>query len=451
MPIHGPPVNNIIRTGPNAPGFVTVMRTPTEVARLEREVHTLRMNLLDRIRECPYVDCDRYFPLKNASELDKHLKEDHTILQCFLCTKKQTLLPYFNSDAIRQHFLGDHYDELKEFFTGKMDITPPSNRDKCCNRCGRDQSKLNDPSDQQHHDNNCRPVKRDAKILYYCQYCAQPGQTPWINCPCGRRTAGIVAKDGKYCRTCGLEFAQHMSPAYREKHIRFCKPPNGHPYENCPHCGVVLFDLEFTARQRHIFACSSSNGNGSAPKNPRVPKVPKFPEDYVNPGGPSNPPQPSKPKTVIFTSDDNAPSDTVLETLDLITREDPSSDETDVKLEVKPEDITPPKRKRSNRDDEDDEKPPLAKKAIVITDSEESSSVSSSSIAEDTPSGSSGAEEGVDERWQPRIPIDLRPDWRRVDRVVSQAFGDRAASGPPTSQPPSSSRPPRNFSEPPRY
>ncbi|KAI0450582.1 hypothetical protein F5B21DRAFT_490595 [Xylaria acuta] len=112
MPLHGPPLESIIRTGPSMPGVSIAMLTPTEVLRLQREVHSLRFQLMDRTRECPYADCDRYFTFADSDSLDKHIREDHNVLRCFLCDKNQHLLPYYNADQIKEHFASEHVDDL---------------------------------------------------------------------------------------------------------------------------------------------------------------------------------------------------------------------------------------------------------------------------------------------------------------------------------------------------
>ncbi|KAI0546992.1 hypothetical protein F4679DRAFT_377137 [Xylaria curta] len=120
MPLHGPPLESIIKTGPNMPGVSIAMLTPTEVLRLQHEVHSLRLQLLDRTRECPYADCNRYFRFGDAEGLDKHVREDHYVLRCFLCEKDKHLLPYFNADQIKKHFVSEHVDDiLKAYGQGK--------------------------------------------------------------------------------------------------------------------------------------------------------------------------------------------------------------------------------------------------------------------------------------------------------------------------------------------
>ncbi|KAI1459835.1 hypothetical protein F4805DRAFT_33171 [Annulohypoxylon moriforme] len=114
IPIHTAPIESIVRTGPYVPGYTTAMRTPGEMARLERETHTLRGNLLDRIRECPYNDCQRYFPFRDREGLARHLTEDHQTLRCFLCDKESTLLPYYDQNSIRRHFIDVHQRDIAD-------------------------------------------------------------------------------------------------------------------------------------------------------------------------------------------------------------------------------------------------------------------------------------------------------------------------------------------------
>ncbi|KAI0440810.1 hypothetical protein F4803DRAFT_563528 [Xylaria telfairii] len=121
MPLNGPPLESILRTGPSMPGVSIAMMTPTEVLRLQREVHSLRFQLLDRTRECPYADCDRYFTFADTVGLDKHVREDHNVLRCFLCDKDKHLLPYYNTDQIKEHFVKEHVDDILKAYgqTGK--------------------------------------------------------------------------------------------------------------------------------------------------------------------------------------------------------------------------------------------------------------------------------------------------------------------------------------------
>ncbi|KAI0881377.1 uncharacterized protein GGS22DRAFT_197088 [Annulohypoxylon maeteangense] len=114
IPIHGAPIENVVRTGPHVPGYTTAMRTPGEMARLQRETHRLRGNLLDRIRECPYNECQRYFPFRDREGLARHLKEDHKTLSCFLCNKDSHLLPYYDQTSLRRHFLDVHQQDIQD-------------------------------------------------------------------------------------------------------------------------------------------------------------------------------------------------------------------------------------------------------------------------------------------------------------------------------------------------
>ncbi|KAI0188152.1 hypothetical protein EV127DRAFT_434807 [Xylaria flabelliformis] len=119
MPLHGPPLESIIKTGPSMPGVSIAMLTPTEVLRLQHEVHSLRFQLLDRTRECPYADCNRYFTFDDADGLDKHVREDHYVLRCFLCDKNKHLFPYYSTDQIKKHFVSEHVDDILTAYGAK--------------------------------------------------------------------------------------------------------------------------------------------------------------------------------------------------------------------------------------------------------------------------------------------------------------------------------------------
>ncbi|KAI0430104.1 hypothetical protein F5Y09DRAFT_356292 [Xylaria sp. FL1042] len=122
MPPYGLPLESVIKTGPSMPGVSIAMLTPTEVLRLQQEVHSLRFQLLDRTRECPYADCDRYFTFSDGEGLDRHIREDHNTLRCFLCDKNQHLLPHYNADQIKKHFVAEHLDEILRAYGGVAQI-----------------------------------------------------------------------------------------------------------------------------------------------------------------------------------------------------------------------------------------------------------------------------------------------------------------------------------------
>ncbi|KAI1810800.1 hypothetical protein GGS20DRAFT_565876 [Poronia punctata] len=126
MPLYGPPLEPIIKTGPGVPGVSIAMVTPTEMLKLQHEVHSLRLQLLDRTRVCPYADCDRYFTYADGDGLDRHVREDHTILRCFLCRKDENLLPYYNAAKIQEHFVHEHVNDILEAYGG---AAPPMSRE----------------------------------------------------------------------------------------------------------------------------------------------------------------------------------------------------------------------------------------------------------------------------------------------------------------------------------
>ncbi|KAI2638414.1 hypothetical protein GGS21DRAFT_437924 [Xylaria nigripes] len=141
MPLHGTPLESIIKTGPSMPGVSIAMMTPTEMLRLQREVHSLRFQLLDRTRECPYADCDLYFTFSDTEGLDRHIREDHAVLRCFLCDKDKHLLPQYNLDQIKKHFVSEHLNDILQAYGGKSNSTfaseyKPEKRCRHFNTCG---------------------------------------------------------------------------------------------------------------------------------------------------------------------------------------------------------------------------------------------------------------------------------------------------------------------------
>lgn len=291
MPIHGPPIETIIHTGPNVPGFTTAMRTPSEVARLEREVHTLRGNLLDRLRECPYLNCKRYFAFSDGEGLDRHLRQDHNRLQCFLCDKEKNLLPYYDQYNIRRHFIDEHYYDVQQLVGVSGGEPPHSRTPDYCHMCGRDQLMLNKPADRKHHEKKCQTGI--TTISAWCKICGRVKGHPREVCEC---ETGLTLRNrlDRYCATCGLEYDKTMDSLYRERHAMHCKPLGGWPYDCCPGCGIILTDKTSTEKSVHISACISGahTGKPTRPSNTN-------PEDQ--PGG-----QPGgQPGDQITPDDDN--------------------------------------------------------------------------------------------------------------------------------------------------
>ncbi|KAI2467610.1 hypothetical protein F4781DRAFT_304569 [Annulohypoxylon bovei var. microspora] len=301
IPIHAAPVETIIRTGRYVPAFTTAMRTPGEMARLEREVHTLRGNLLDRIKECPYMDCERYFAFKDSKGLDRHLREDHNTLRCFLCETETTLLPYYNNDAIRRHYINVHSDDIKDTMTDPKSSGSNCEGDPYCNRCGRNRKLLNNPDDQTSHDQDCTlgPTSDET----YCIHCGSSREDPdYNNCDCGQQ-AKDARDPGDYCDKCGMRYDPSWNRIYRERHNKECRRPGGELNDYCPSCGIILADKSRNDRLRHIISCKRPGPDNvaarSGPVGSKPPVVPK----------PTNPkpvdPKPVNPKPTFSTGNGN--------------------------------------------------------------------------------------------------------------------------------------------------
>ncbi|KAL7620117.1 hypothetical protein AAE478_009109 [Parahypoxylon ruwenzoriense] len=268
LPIHAAPVETIIKTGPNMPGYTIAMRTPSEVARLEREVHTLRGHLLDRIRECPYLDCGRYFPFSDGEGLARHLREAHQTLACFLCPGTRHIFPYFDHYSIRQHFLSEHYDDLKKLFGVPDNVADQAGHiivTNYCHSCGRDQFKLKNPKDRMHHHRVCEEPSQRGLIVgptAWCRYCGRALQNGHTSCECGLKSFETF-DPGNFCPSCGLEYDSTMDRGYREIHKNFCKHPSGKPNDCCAYCGIVLKDKNDDEKRWHMQSCMEKSSSSS--------------------------------------------------------------------------------------------------------------------------------------------------------------------------------------------
>ncbi|GAP84442.2 hypothetical protein SAMD00023353_0702670 [Rosellinia necatrix] len=139
-------LESVIRTGPGVPGVSIAMMTPTEVLRLQREVHVLRALLLDRARACPFAGCERAFAFADAGGLDRHVREEHSVLRCFLCDKDVHLLPYYDADQVKRHFLEEHVADVLEAF-GSLAVKSDSSQGRSSSDGDQDDSDDSDSDD----------------------------------------------------------------------------------------------------------------------------------------------------------------------------------------------------------------------------------------------------------------------------------------------------------------
>ncbi|KAI1262766.1 hypothetical protein F5Y18DRAFT_429631 [Xylariaceae sp. FL1019] len=284
MPLHGPPLESIIKTGPSMPGVSIAMMTPTEMARLQREVHSLRGQLLDRIRTCPYHDCERYFPFSDGAGLDMHVREEHSVMRCFLCNEEEHLIPYYNADRIKQHFQNVHLNQIVSSFGGRDGrinnledlIGDSSGLEHYCDRCGRDQFALGHPADRSAHSDKCftratsDPPKPENQK--FCGHCAssleltgkdEDGRLRFSD-PCLSCFEFAHKKPQKFCTTCTMKFDENMDQNYRVKHTKMCRPVSGRNWDYCPYCGSDLRNLQEPDRKRHAIFCEHKPKNDHA-------------------------------------------------------------------------------------------------------------------------------------------------------------------------------------------
>ncbi|KAK8064443.1 hypothetical protein PG994_007081 [Apiospora phragmitis] len=293
MPLHAPSLESVIRTGPDVPAITLGMRTATEMARLEREVHTLRGQLLDRIRVCPYIDCEQRFSFLDTQGFERHIKYEHKILQCSLCTAfpppngkdldiDRSLLS-MDREQILQHMSDVHVEQLQSFIlppkgAGRgskvWEKATPEQKKKVqlilfpfCIHCGRHELKLDDPEDMFYHHLTCRGNDAENRKRLtpapFCKACGGPattntyGQIRCADAACAIHDPNVECNKD-CCEKCGFN-QSGCSKAYRTKHGHFCRALPGGDWDGvnrfCPFCGIFVEDLDAEEQEEHIWLC----------------------------------------------------------------------------------------------------------------------------------------------------------------------------------------------------
>lgn len=292
MPLHAAPLETVIRTGPSVPSVSLGLRTSTEMARLEREVHMLRGHLLDRSRECPYHDCHRFFHYLDTKSFEDHFTQEHAIVRCTLClafapTKKHAGMLYLDRKQIIEHILNDHSEQLTAFFSvpnsdHAMPSQPPTRLRASltsrpgypfCGRCGRNNTKCCEAEDLENHMFRCAVPSwspDSGPPPAYCESCGTKTGScwPYTSCPdskCVSHNPKLPGED-RFCHKCGLRWKDKYSDSYKARHASGCNYMGGMDDSFCVHCGVSLHGV-----QNHDEVCSARNepsGTHNAEQNP---------------------------------------------------------------------------------------------------------------------------------------------------------------------------------------
>ncbi|KAI1333921.1 hypothetical protein F5Y15DRAFT_321351 [Xylariaceae sp. FL0016] len=134
IPMRGTFIEPVLQTGPSVLGVTLAVATPTETVRLRREVQSLRYELLDKTRACPFVGCNTTFLYNEREGLDQHILTEHSILQCVFCQRQSRanqLMPYYDQQQILKHFAESHADEYYRLLSdtgrgGTVDTSGPT-------------------------------------------------------------------------------------------------------------------------------------------------------------------------------------------------------------------------------------------------------------------------------------------------------------------------------------
>ncbi|KAL2268406.1 hypothetical protein VTJ83DRAFT_3252 [Remersonia thermophila] len=118
IPVNAPPVDRLLDIRADSVPVVSLsVLTPTEVRQLQRDYHDMRNLVLGRVEKCPYKGCGEAVPTDEPGGMDRHLREQHTAVQCnFGCG--EPLFAHWSPSEWRTHFWENHQAEI-QWLAGK--------------------------------------------------------------------------------------------------------------------------------------------------------------------------------------------------------------------------------------------------------------------------------------------------------------------------------------------
>jgi len=280
MPLHGPAIEPVISTGSLAtPLVTTAVPTPTEGHQMQRDLNELRNEALNRSQRCPFPHCDQVFPLDAGSRraaLSTHVMYAHKADKCNFCDE---LLFHSWTDAQRMKHFNDRH--MGVMISGgqleDQDISLPyqhrSNTGEAemnnwayCPRCGRNHIQLDVAADRKYHDGVCYRPDANEESGRWCGHCGQrmteSTASDHVNGACLGKTQYNTVPRPPYCLNCGISLGV-FSQAYRQKHVRECKPLRTGQVLFCPFCGR---DFQAVAHPRdHVRNCYLRPGRSNLP------------------------------------------------------------------------------------------------------------------------------------------------------------------------------------------
>ncbi|KAH8193923.1 hypothetical protein TruAng_011911 [Truncatella angustata] len=280
IPVNAPPKEPMLRVGPRVPAITMGLRTPTEMANIEDEVHKLRGLILRRTRDCPYEDCGSVFEYDDCATLDLHLREEHTKLRCPFCHIKgdhsqatEGALYAIDQTSALKHLYQEHGEDI----INQPDVAaanvgsnfiPKVVRDntdrneivagyKHCDRCGRDNTACHGTEDRENHAEKCLNGVSPDKRIYYCVCCATAyyeNTTGCENVECIGKTGTVDTPPDICCRNCGLLWSG-LAKDHIQQHKVVCKPLGGNEGDFCSFCGTRTAGMDHMQRASHAEHC----------------------------------------------------------------------------------------------------------------------------------------------------------------------------------------------------
>lgn len=112
IPINAPPSQHMLRTTSSVPMVSKAINTPTEQARLERDLWDIRNIVLARTAQCPFKGCDFVYRLDDRVRIEHHVEYEHLAKQCMWCD--EPMYNWWSQEQKTRHLKDKHAAKLRE-------------------------------------------------------------------------------------------------------------------------------------------------------------------------------------------------------------------------------------------------------------------------------------------------------------------------------------------------
>lgn len=112
IPINAPSFQHMLRTTSSVPMVSKAINTPTEQARLEKDLWDIRNIVLARTAQCPFKGCDFMYRLDDRVRVEHHVEYEHLAKQCMWCD--EPMYNWWSQEQKTRHLKDKHAAKLRE-------------------------------------------------------------------------------------------------------------------------------------------------------------------------------------------------------------------------------------------------------------------------------------------------------------------------------------------------